>query len=471
MHFRLTARALLAAVSLVALNACGPGGDAPTAAVETAAPKPADNPAWPQTAVADPATLGVTAEGLAALDARLAQSVADQDVAGMTAMLVKGGDVAFFKSYGQATDATPMANDSIFRIYSMTKPITGLAMMQLFEQGKWKLDDPVTAYAPELANLRVLTYDADGKVAMKDGQPVLATPSRPPTMREIMTHTAGFGYGLVGDDPVNAAFRDQAVLASANLDEMMQKIAGIPLQYEPGQRWSYSVSVDIQGYIVEKLSGQKLGEYMKTNIFTPLGMGDTAFYVSEAQKPRFADVYRWDAATSKLVANPERPDRPGFTDPNRMESGGGGLISTTHDYARFCQMMLNKGELAGNRVLKAETIDVMTQNHIGDLKLYSDGTTANPGIPGVGFGMDYAVYGDTSVTGQPYGAGTYYWGGAAGTWFWIDPVNDLFFIGMIQNMGGRREGAMDFRNESAKLVYGALAATATQTSAPAPAGH
>ncbi len=468
MNFRLTTRALLAAVSLVALNACSKTETAEAPAVEAPAPKPADNPAWPQTAVADSAALGFTAEGLATLDARLAQSVADQDVAGMTALLAKGGDVAFFKSYGQATDAAPMTNDSIFRIYSMSKPITGVAMMQLFEQGKWNLDDPVTTHAPELANLRVLTYDANGKVAMKGGEPVLATPARPPTMREIMTHTAGFGYGLSGDDPVNNAFRDQGVLASANLDEMMTKIAGIPLLYEPGTRWSYSVSVDIQGYLVQKLSGQKLGDYMKANIFTPLGMNDTAFYVSEDKVSRFADVYRWDKDAAKLIANVERPDRPRFTDANRLESGGGGLISTTHDYARFCQMMLNKGELAGARVLKPETIAIMTENHIGDLKLYSDGTTANPGLQGVGFGMDYAVYDDPSVTGMPYGKGTHYWGGAAGTWFWIDPVNDLFFIGMIQNMGGRREGAMDFRNESAKLVYSALASNAS-AAAPAPA--
>ncbi len=456
-------RVWLATASFAVLAAaCNPETPAPEAAAVTT---PAHDQAWPATAAADPAALGFTAEGLAALDARMAQAVADQDVAGMVTLLSRNGEVAQFKSYGvQSGDAktgAPMTQDSIFRIYSMTKPVTGVAMMQLFEQGKWKLDDPVTDYAPELANLKVMSgVDASGNA-------ILVDMARPPTMREIMTHTAGFGYGLSGNDPVNNAYRDQAVLASANLDEMMTKIAGIPLLYQPGERWSYSVSVDIQGYLVEKLSGQKLGAYMDQHIFTPLGMNDTAFYVSEEQKPRFADVYSWNAGAGGLQVNPERPDRPMFTDPNRMESGGGGLISTTHDYARFCQMMLSKGELGGARVLKPETIDIMVQNHIGDLRLYSDGTNANPGLPGVGFGMDYAVYTDPAAANAPYGQGTYYWGGAAGTWFWIDPANDLFFIGMIQSMGGRRPDAMDFRGGSAELVYAALAPAA----APAPAAQ
>ncbi|MGH6644575.1 MAG: serine hydrolase domain-containing protein, partial [Bradyrhizobium sp.] len=405
--------------------------------------------------------------GLAALDARLAKSVADQDVAGVVGLLARNGEVVQFNAHGvQSGDpatGAPMTKDSLFRIYSMSKPITGVAMMQLFEQGKWKLDDPVTLYAPELANLKVMTG------VDKAGKAIVANPTRAPTMKEIMSHTAGFGYGLSGNDPVNNAFRDQGVLASANLEEMMGKIAGIPLIYEPGTRWSYSVSVDIQGYLVQKLSGQKFGDYLKANIFTPLGMNDTSFYVHEEQKPRFTDVYHWDKATSKLVANVDRPDRPGFTDPNRLESGGGGLVSSTHDYARFCQMLLNQGELAGNRLLKAETVALMAQNHIGELRLYSDGTTANPGLPGVGFGLDFAVYDDSSITGQPYGKGTYYWGGAAGTWFWIDPVNNLFYIGMIQSMGGARPDAMAYRADSAKLVYGALAPAAGGAPAPAAA--
>jgi len=392
---------------------------------------------------------------------------------------MKGGDIAAFKSHGvQSGDpktGTPMTNDSMFRIYSMSKPITGVAMMQLFEQGKWQLDDPVSKYAPELANLKVITWK-DGKPVLKDGKPVLADPKSAPTMRQIMSHSAGFGYGLCCTDPkgpnynpVDEAFVKEGVLVSANLDEMMTKIAGIPLIYDPGTRWSYSASVDIQGYIVQKLSGQKFGEYLKANIFTPLGMNDTSFFVTEANKPRFTDVYHWDKDKNALVVNVDRPDRPGFTDPNRLESGGGGLVSTTHDYARLVQMFLNKGTLAGNTVLKPETVAMMSENHIGDLGIYSDGTTANPGRPGQKFGLDFAVYVDPAAGQNPFGKGTYYWGGAAGTWFWIDPANDLAFVGMIQQMGGFRPDAMNFRADSAKLVYEALKPTAAATAAPAEA--
>jgi CubicO group peptidase (beta-lactamase class C family) len=463
------ARAWLAAVSLLALGAAACSKtEAPAPAAEAAAPaKPSDNQAWPAAAVADPTKLGFTADGLAALDARMAKSVADQDVAGMVTILVKDGDVAQFKAYGLQGGDKPMTQDSLFRIYSMSKPITGVAMMQLYEQGKWTLDDPITKFAPELAGLKVLTYDKAGKVVIgKDGKPVLVNPTKPATMRQLMSHTAGFAYGLCCEDPANKAFREQGVLASKNLDEMMTKIAGIPLLYDPGTRWSYSAAVDIQGYLVQKLSGQKFGDYLKANVLTPLGMNDTAFYVSEAQKPRFTDVYHWDKDAKKLAANQDRPDRPGFTDPNRLESGGGGLVSTTHDYARLCEMFLQKGELGGKRVLKPETVALMAQNQIGDLTVSLDGTRAN-GPAGVGFGLDFAVYGDQAVTGQPYGKGTFYWGGAAGTWFWIDPVNNLFFVGMIQSMGGARPDAMNFRNESAALVYAALPGSAPAPAAPA----
>ena len=469
---RLGSRLLFAAASIAILAACSP--EAPKAPEPAAlAALPSDAQTWPTAAVADPTTLGFTAEGLAALDARLQKSVADGDVAGMTYILGKGGDIAAFNAFGvQSGDpktGAPMTKDSLFRIYSMTKPITGVAMMQLYEKGLWQMDDPVSKHVPELAGLKVLSWK-DGKPEMQGGKPVLVAASAEPTMKQLMSHTAGFGYGLSGDDPVNSAFRDTAVLASKDLEEMMTKIKDIPLIYDPGSRWYYSVGVDIQGYIVQKLSGQKYGEYLKANIFTPLGMNDTAFFVSADKKPRFADVYRWDKDAKTLMKNEERPDRPGFTDPNRMESGGGGLVGSTHDYARFAQMFLGKGTLAGNTVLKPETVELMRTNAIGELRLYSDGTTANPGLPGVGFGMDFAIYDDTSITGQPYGKGAHYWGGAAGTWFWIDPANDLFFVGMIQSMGGARPDGMNFRNESAKLVYEAMKpATAAATSAPAEA--
>ena len=416
--------------------------------------------------MADPAALGFTKAGLDALDARMKQSVADGDTAGMTYVLLRHGQVADFKSVGKQTPDAPMALDSLFRIYSMSKPITGVAMMQLYEQGKWRLDDPISKFAPEVAGLKELTWDKDGKVVLDaDGKPVLSTPKKPATMRQLMSHTAGFGYGLTDGDPVNKAFREKGVLSSKDLDEMMKRIAEIPLMYEPGTRWFYSVAVDVQGYLVQMLSGQKFGDYLKAHVTGPIGMTDTAFYVTANRKPRFSEVYHWDRQQNALIMNPVRTDRAGYDDPNRLESGGGGLVGSTHDYARFCQMLLNKGEIAGKRILKAETVKLMSQNHIGDLRLNIDLTSPQGGSDAVRFGLDFAVYTAPQAAGLPYGQGTYYWGGAAGTWFWIDPVNDLAFVGMIQNQGGNRPGGLNFRNDSAKLVYAALARPATTASA------
>lgn len=458
----------LAALSAVAVTAHAQT-PAPTsarpAAARAGASVAAADPAWPQSAVADPTKLGFTKAGLDALDARMKQAVADGDTAGMTIILLRHGQVADFKTFGQQTPDKPMALDSLFRIYSMSKPITGVAMMQLYEQGKWQLDDPITKYAPELASLKVLTWDKDGKVVTgADGKPVLVSPKKPATMRQLMSHTAGFAYGLGGDDPANKAFRDERVLGSQDLDEMMKKIAGIPLLYEPGAKWSYSVAVDIQGYLVQKLSGQKFGEYLKAHVTGPIGMTDTAFYVSPDRKSRFAEVYHWDRDKNQLVTNVPRTDRGGFEDPARLESGGGGLVGSTHDYARFCQMLLNKGEIGGKRILKPETVRLMAENHIGALTVAVDGTRPQPGAEAVRFGLDFAVYVDPKAAGLPYGNGSYYWGGAAGTWFWVDPVNDLAFIGMIQMQGGNRPNGLNFRADSAKLVYGALAPSEVKSS-------
>jgi CubicO group peptidase (beta-lactamase class C family) len=460
-------RLWLAAVSALAVTAHAQT-PAPSAAkpagARTGATAAAD-PAWPQAAVADPTKLGFTKAGLDALDARLKQAVADGDTAGMTYILIRNGQVADFKSIGKQTPDQPMALDSLFRIYSMSKPITGVAMMQLYEQGKWQLDDPIAKHAPELAGLKELTWGPDGKAVIgADGKAVLTSPKKPPTMRQLMSHTAGFGYGLAGDDPVNKAFRDERVLGSQNLDEMMKKIVAIPLLYEPGTKWSYSVAVDIQGYLVQKMSGQKFGDYLKAHVTGPIGMTDTAFYVTPDRKPRFTDVYHWDRDQNKLVMNAVRTDRGGFEDPMRLESGGGGLVGSTHDYARFCQMFLNHGEIGGKRLLKPETVKLMAQNHIGGLTVAVDGTRPQPGAEAVRFGLDFAVYVDPKTAGLPFGNGTYYWGGAAGTWFWIDPVNDLAFIGMIQMQGGNRPDGFNFRADSSKLVYAALAQPGVKSS-------
>ena len=463
--FKMGSRLLMAAASFAVLAACGENKPPVPVAPPAPVAKASDDPAWPVASAADPVKAGFTAEGLAALDARLAQSVADQDYAGIVAVLAKGGEVAHFKAYGvQSGDpktGTPMTTDTIFRIFSMTKPITGVAMMQLYEKGLWQLDDPITKFIPEFENLKVLTWK-DGKPVMKGGKPVLEAMTAPPTMRQLMSHTAGFGYGILGgDDPASKAFRDQKVVGSKNLDEMIAKLKDIPLLYQPGTRWSYSVAVDVQGYIVQKLSGQKFGDYLKANIFTPLSMNETSFILPEDKKARFADVYGWNKKTNALEANPGRPDIATYDATNEMESGGGGLLSTAHDYTRFSQMLLNKGTLAGKQILKPESIALMAENQIGELGVFSDGTAANPGRPGQKFGLDFAIYTDPAAGNSPFGKGTFYWSGAAGTIFWVDPVNDVIFVGMLQSMNGARPDAMNFRDESGRLILEALKSAAT----------
>jgi CubicO group peptidase (beta-lactamase class C family) len=267
-------------------------------------------------------------------------------------------------------------------------------------------------------------------------------------MRELMTHTAGFGYGLSAGNPVDDAFRADPPLGKPDLKSMIDAIAKLPLLAQPGERWSYSIAVDIQGAIVERLSGKTFGEYLDQQIFRPLAMSDTTFFLDESARPRFADVYEWDRAAGRLQLLPD-PDDRGYFKADHVESGGGGLVSTAHDYARFCQMLLNKGELNGTRILEPESVDLMTQNHIGDLRVF--------GQRGVGFGLGVAVITDPAANRSKQAVGSYNWFGIAGTWFWIDPVNDLFFIGMIQRRGGAGPDAVNLRGESSRLVYEALA--------------
>ncbi|TFH74602.1 class A beta-lactamase-related serine hydrolase [Gammaproteobacteria bacterium LSUCC0112] len=409
-----------------------------------AAPLYADS--WPQQAVGAEAA-GFTAEGIERLDAAMREIVANQDVAGMVWMLGKDGQIATFEAAGLArvNDQAPMTKDSLFRIYSMSKPVTGVAMMMLWEQGLWDFDDPISKFVPEFTNLKVLSSDGNEPDDL----------TRQPTMRELMSNTAGFAYGLFGDDPANRAFRDQEVLASGDLNEMIQKIAGIPLMAQPGEQWYYSIGMDIQGYIVEQLTGMRFGDYLRQHLFEPLDMMDTRFYVMPDDVPRFAEVHYWDAETNALAQQAERPDRPSYLDADRLESGGGGLVSSTHDYARFIQMMVNKGELDGVRILKPESVRIMSTNSLTGKEDMRFGI-GGPGQPGQGWGVDMAVLFDPQAAGSPQGPGTYYWAGAAGTSFWIDPVNDIFWLSMIQAQGPRRPGAANMGEVARDIIYESL---------------
>jgi len=347
----------------------------------------------------------------------------------------------------------PVRDDTIFRIYSMTKPITGVAMMILFEQGKWRLDDPVTRYVPEFKNLRVMTgVGPDGKTILTEEM------KRPPTMREIMSHTAGFGYGLADVHPVDRLYREKKVLSATSLKEMIDRTSTIPLMYQPGTNWSYSSAVDIQGYIIEKLSGMSLGAFMTKYIFEPLKMNDTAFYVHAGKEGRLATNYVGNRETGKIEEAKDlfgMGPMPDYTKAPNMESGGGGLTSTTTDYARFCQMVLNKGELDGVRILSPAAVELMDTNVIPKSVLVSsNGTTVARFNEAVGFGLDFMVVNDPRKAGSLVGKDTMSWGGAAGTWFWIDPTNDVVFVGMIQRMGGT--GGDDLGEAARTLTYQAL---------------
>jgi CubicO group peptidase (beta-lactamase class C family) len=402
------------------------------------APAPAAA-AWPTASDVVTTQSAFTPAGLAALDARMKEAVDKSEVAGLQYALIKDGKLVAFNTFGaQSYGGPPVTEDTIFRIRSMTKPVVGVAMMQLWEQGKWKAEDPITKFLPELANLKVAT----NKDSITEG---LVPVTRPPNMNEVMTHTAGFGYGLSAGNAVDKEFQANNPHAQPNLQAAMKRLAEIPLLFQPGERWSYSYTVDVQAAALEKITGQTLGNYLDANVFKPLGMNDTAFFLSQRDyDTRLATVYQRNAEGVREVY----PDGYSFTERNHHESGGGGLTSTTHDYVRFVQMILNDGTLDGKQILKPETIKVMMTNHIGDTK----------GVfGGAGFGWGGAVKTAAPTEAAPAPTGMYDWFGIDGTWMWIDPVNDLGFVGMIQRRGNAGPGAINLRAESQQLVYKALA--------------
>jgi CubicO group peptidase (beta-lactamase class C family) len=449
---------LATALAAVLLASCATPASPDITLVAAPAEKPVfvaavQAPARNLTATVNPESVGFDSARLKLLDDYMAGVVSSGRVAGMTTLLARHGQIVGFKTYGKASLETgaPMAQDTIFRIYSMTKPITGVAMMTLFEEGKWRLDDPVTRYVPEFRNLRVV------KSINKDGSVVLEDMVRPPTMREIMSHTAGFGYGLADQHPVDKMYRDKQVLSASSLKEMIDRTATIPLMFQPGANWSYSSSVDIQGYIVEKLTGKKFSDYLAERIFRPLKMNDTAFSTGPEKASRLAANYVFDRDQNKIVEAKELFGfpMPDYTKPPPMESGGGGLVSTTMDYARFSQMLLNGGELDGVRILAPATVELMGTNVIPKSVLVSsNGTTVARFNEAVGFGLDFQVATDARAAGSLQGDGSISWGGAAGTWFWIDPTNDIIAIGMIQRMGGT--GGDDLGTMARTLTYQAL---------------
>ncbi len=382
--------------------------------------------------VVRPESVGFSSQRLERLHAFLDQEVASRQLAGAVTILARHGEVVDFRTYGKCDMATgtPMTRDTIFRDYSMTKPITGVAMMILYEEGKWLPNDPISKYIPEFAHLKVYNgMDANGKM-------ILVDPDHVPTMRELMSHTAGFSYAWDAVPPVAAMYNEMNVTQSKNLQEMIDKLAKIPLNYQPGKGWLYSVSMDIEGYIVEKLSGQSLPDFDREHIFAPLEMQDAGFYVPQGKRNRFAVNYRYDAKLNQLAAFPTQNGLPtDYTSQPTMASGGGGMVSTIEDYYRFASMLANGGELGGVRILAPSTVKLMTSNHLPESILTGQfGIGMSIMRPGFGYGYNCAVIFDPLEANLSDGKGTFFWDGAAGTWFWVDPTNDIVFVGMIQRM-------------------------------------
>jgi CubicO group peptidase (beta-lactamase class C family) len=390
----------------------------------------------------------MSTERLAHLRSGMKELVDQGRLAGVVTMVSRHGRVVEFDAAGKRDIAAnaPMQKDSIFRIYSMSKPITGVAMMMLFEEGKWQLNDPVAKYIPEFAKLKVYGTDANNNVVMKDQV-------HPVTMRELMSHSGGFTYGFFSNTAVDKMQIDADLLNPNNtLDEFIKRVAKLPLNAQPGSEWHYSISVDIQGYIVQKLSGMPFEEFLEQRIFKPLGMVDTAFYVPKEKLNRFAEFYSYDKDGKLQAVGVKEGLNHDFAAKPALSSGGGGLVSTATDYMRFCQMLLNGGQLDGVRLLSPLSVELMRTNVLA------------PSVPilapGAGFGLDFAIYTDPVAAGGYYGKGSYWWGGAAGTWFWIDPVNDLIVLGMIQQAAGTGAaasgGVPDVRGLSHAWTYQAI---------------
>lgn len=381
-------------------------------------------------------SMGFDLDRLKLLDSAMAKFVADGKVAGMSYLLMRHNEIVDFKVMGKRDleSGAPMERDTIVRIYSMTKPITGVAMMILFEQGKWQLDDPVTKFIPEFQNLKVMTGQD------KKGNPILIKADRAPTMREIMSHTAGFGYGLNDKHRVDKLYQERHIaFGSSSLKEMINNVAAIPLKFQPGTDWAYSIAVDIQGYLVEKLSGQKFSEFLAQKIFEPLKMKDTAFFTGPQKASRLAQVYAANQQTGKLEIPKElfKGKFPDYTKVPEYESGGAGLVSTLDDYARFIRMILNKGALDGVRILSPQTVALMSYNVVpSNVRIKSNAAEGFHPAEALGFGLDLEVTDNPLQAGLLEGKGTLSWAGAAGTWFWIDPTNDLLFVGILQRLGG-----------------------------------
>ncbi len=400
-----------------------------------------------------PEALGLSSERLARIDAHLKNRYVDPGkIAGALTLVFRRGEIAYLSPVGlmDLERGKPMAVDTIFRIYSMTKPVTSVALMMLHEHGHFQLTDPVHKFIPEWRDLRVFR--------MGNHPNFLTQPcERPMTVRDLLTHTSGLTYGFLERTNLDAAYRKLGIGAwgrpfDGSVGEMVKALAQLPLEFSPGTAWNYSVSTDVLGHLVERISGEPFDAYLRRHVFAPLGMEDTAFFVPPEKVDRFAACY--DRGPGKKLRLQDDPQTSRYLAPPKFLSGGGGLVSTAADYLRFGRMLLGGGELDGARLIGRKTLALMTRNHLpgsADLATCSVGIFGETLYEGVGFGLGFSVVLDAA---QAVGsAGEYSWGGAASTDFWIDPAEDLIAVFMTQFMPAR---TFDFRGQLKSIIYGAI---------------
>lgn len=396
---------------------------------------------------------GVSARNLDYLDQHLQRYIDDGRLSGAISAVYRKGELAHFSPLGLADRERnqPMREDTVFRIYSMSKPITSVALMQLFERGQVQIDDPVERYIPAWKNLRVYQTGLYPNF-------VTAPCERPMTVRDLLSHQSGLTYGFMARTNVDAAYRKLGIHdRCATLQEMVEKLAELPLEFSPGTHWNYSLSTDVCGYLVQEISGQRFDRYLQEQIFAPLGMIDTGFHVPAEHAGRLAANYT--AAEGGGIRVFDDPTTSTYLREPTFLCGCGGLASTTGDYLRFSRMLLNGGALEGTRILGRKTLELMAQNHIeGGRSVYEASASGiwQASYAGSGFGLGFAVYLDgarNQLSGSP---GEFNWSGAAGTHFWIDPAEQLAAVLMIQYMSMSVETRYNLHREVRAIVYGAL---------------
>jgi CubicO group peptidase (beta-lactamase class C family) len=403
--------------------------------------------------IVPPESVGLASEGLQRIDQHLlSRYVEPGKIAGALTLVARRGEVAWLSPLGlmDRERKAPMRADTIFRIYSMTKPVTSVALMMLHERGAFALADPVHRYIPGWENLRVYRYGRHPNF-------VTDPAARPMTVRDLLTHTSGLSYDIMDRTPVDEAYRKLGIGGPAGtLGDMVEKLATLPLEFSPGTRWGYSVATDVVGYLVEVLSGQRFDEYLRTQLFEPLGMLDTGFTVPADKLGRFAANYVRLPGSTEATLMDDPVDSP-YARPRTMFSGGGGLVSTAADYFRFAEMLRRGGELDGKRILGPRTIAYMTRNHLPDgrdlTSLAPPGSFSETRYEGVGFGLGVSVVVDPVRAQVPTSAGEYGWGGLASTAFWVNPAEDLVVVFLTQLVPSV---TFDFRGQLKAIIYGAI---------------